>query len=181
MNAINTTIQGGKYKGQVLALPPHTITRAMAEKNRAAIFNTLGDLQGLAILDLFAGGGTLGFEALSRNALKSTFVDKSFKAINVLRKNTTRLGVEKQATVVQKAVEKFLASDSVGEYDVVFVDPPYTDFNISLVESLLHLVKLGGIVVLSCSSKTRFDTPAGVELIKDKIYGDTKITYLRKL
>lgn len=181
MNAINTTIQAGKFKGQTLALPPHNITRAMAEKNRAAIFNALGDVQGLVVLDLFAGGGTLGFEALSRDVVKVTFVEKNAKAAEVIRKNTAQLHVENQVTMVQKPVEKFEESEAAGEYDIVFFDPPYAEFDINLVQNLSYLVKLGGIVVLSCSSKTRFDEPTGFELIKDKIYGDTKITYLRKL
>ncbi len=176
---MKTSILSGEYKGQSLVLPPNSITRAVSEKVRAAIFNTLGDIKGLMVLDLYAGGGTLGFEALSQGAATVVFVDKSKKSVEVIGKNTAELGLREGVTILNQTVEK--AIENPWKFDLVFFDPPYAEFDIGIVEQLADLVELGGIIVLSSSSKTEFDIPTDFELIKSKTYGDTKITYLRKL
>ena len=109
-----------------MLLPPQTITRAVSSKVRASIFNKL-DVEGKRVLDLFAGGGTLGLEAISNGAVEATFVDKSEKAVTVIKKNIKSLGLTTQVKVRKSEVLKF--SDNLGlKYDVIFLDPPYKQF-----------------------------------------------------
>ncbi len=171
-------INSGAYRGQSIQLPPPSITRAVSGKVRSAIFNVV-EVEGCSILDLFAGGGTLGLEALSRGASKVTFVDKSPSAIRVIRNNVKALGLEREATVVSQSVEKF-SLNSTKTFDVVFLDPPYRDFSLALVKTVANLVQLGGILVVSCSIKTNFEVPSEYRDVGQKAYGDTKIIYLQK-
>lgn len=175
---LETKINSGKFKGRILQLPPQSITRAMSGKVRAAIFNKL-EVTGKSVQDLFAGGGTLGFEALSHGAASVTFVDVSSKATREISRNATSLGVESKVKIIKNSVEKFV-TESDNKFDIVLADPPYADFNTILVKRVANLVQLGGILVLSCSSKTQFAVPSQCELITQKTYGDTKISYLRK-
>jgi 16S rRNA (guanine(966)-N(2))-methyltransferase RsmD len=144
---------------------------------RAAIFNKL-DVGGKTILDLFAGGGTLGFEALSNGASFVVFVDSAISSVRVIRQNAIKLGVEQQIEIHKSSFESFR---TVGRcFEIVFMDPPYIAFNVALVKQAANLVQLGGILVVSCSNKSKFETPSEFELLNQKDYGDTKITYLRK-
>ncbi len=175
---ITTRINSGAYRGQSIQLPSQSITRAVSGKVRSAIFNVV-DVGGCSILDLFAGGGTLGFEALSLGASNVTFVDKSLSAIRILRNNVKTLGLEREATVVSQSVEKF-SLNNTKTFDVVFFDPPYRDFSVALVKAVANLVQLGGIIVISCSVKTNFEVPSEYSDAGQKAYGDTKIVYLQK-
>lgn len=174
---LSTSINAGLYRGRLLNLPPQGLTRAVSAKVRGAIFNKL-DVEGKEVLDLFAGGGTLGFEALSMGAQKANFVDKSERAIKVIYGNAEALGVRSQIEINKVDVMKFATNT---KFDIVFMDPPYEDFDVSMVKGVANLVQLGGILVVSCSSKTGLDVPDQYELLDQKKYGDTKITYLRKI
>lgn len=174
---ITTNINSGIYKGRALLLPPQSVTRAISSKVRAAIFNKL-DVGDKTILDLFAGGGTLGFEALSNGASSVVFVDLSASAVKAIRQNAIKLGVEQQTEIHKIKFESFR---TVGRrFEIVFMDPPYVAFDVTLVKQAADLVQLGGILVVSCSSKSKFEAPSDFELLGQKDYGDTKITYLRK-
>lgn len=175
---ITTSINSGIYRGRILQLPPQGITRAISSKVRAAIFNKL-DVNDKTILDLFAGGGTLGYEALSEGASSVVFVDSSLSATKVIKQNSVKLGVESQIEIHKTSFDTF---HLVGRrFEIVFMDPPYTAFDVTLVKQAADLVQLGGILVVSCSSRSKFDAPSEFELLDQKDYGDTKVTYLRKI
>src|SRR5690606_22556531 len=98
-----------------------------SDRVREALFSILGPIDGAAVLDLFAGSGALGLEALSRGAARATFVERAPAALRALRANLTTLGVK--AEVRPRDVRAFLrdASQTGGPYDLVFLDPPYRD------------------------------------------------------
>lgn len=173
----STTINAGLYRGRVLNLPPAGLTRAISQKVRASIFNKL-NVEGKNVLDLFAGGGTLGFEAMSMGARSVVFVDKAQVAVKIIYSNAEALGVRTDIEIIKEDVAKLTITQ---KFDIVFIDPPYVDFDVSLVKSVANLVQLGGILVVSCSNKSIFDAPEQYELLDQKAYGDTKITYLRKI
>jgi 16S rRNA (guanine966-N2)-methyltransferase len=175
---ISTKINSGKYKGRVLALPPQTITRAVSSKVRASIFNKL-EVEGRIVLDIFAGGGTLGFEALSHGASEVTFVDMSDSAIKAIKQNAKSLVAEDRIHIKKLEAKKFM-KDLGLKYDIIFLDPPYKDFNNALVKSASYLLQLGGILVVSCSSKSFVEEPNDAIELDEKNYGDTKIVYLQK-
>ncbi len=176
---LSTRINSGAQKGKILVLPPQTVTRAVTAKVRASIFNKL-DVDGVRVLDLYAGGGTLGFEALSCGASSVTFVDRADKSIEVLKKNAQSLGLTAKASIKKSDVLKYCHNLGL-KYDIVFLDPPYRQFNNTLVKTASNLVQLGGILVVSCSSKSVLSPSDALELIDEKTYGDTKIAYLKKV
>lgn len=115
-------IIAGTAKGHRLVAPERG-TRPLTARTKEAVFSALGQLvEGAAVLDLYAGSGSLGFEAMSRGASSVVFVEKAWPAVKSIVKNRDRLGFE--AEVVGEAVEVFL-KESTDSYDLVFVDPPF--------------------------------------------------------
>lgn len=118
----------GSLGGRRLVAPPGTGTRPTSDRVREAVFSVLGDVAGDAVLDLFAGSGALGIEALSRGAASATFVDSAAGSIAAVRANLGALGV--QAAEVRRADARGFLRDArrAGrQYDLVFLDPPYRD------------------------------------------------------
>ena len=116
---------GGRFGGRPLRAPRGRATRPTPERVREALFSILGPVDGLRVLDLFAGSGALGIEALSRGAAQLTLVDSSQAAAQTIRRNVASLGV--QAEVRRQSVSSFLeqAREAGRDYDLVFLDPPY--------------------------------------------------------
>src|ERR671930_1474239 len=116
----------GRYRGRRLRTPRGHTTRPSAERVREAVFSILGDIEGLSVLDLFAGSGMLGIEALSRGARDCVFVDSDPRAAACIRSNLATLGVT-AAVSVRDAVAyvREAAAAHSDRFDVVFVDPPY--------------------------------------------------------
>jgi len=114
----------GKYKGRNLFLVPGRSTRPTTSFNREVIFSVHQDYEASKVLDLFAGTGSLGLEALSRGASWVDFVEFAPPAISTILKNIELLGVSGDCHLYRKRVESFLA-DSSAKYDIVFLDPPY--------------------------------------------------------
>ncbi len=139
-------IIGGEFKSRRIDFPKTKKTRPMTDKSKETVFNILGGLVfGKHVLDLFAGSGSLGLEALSRGALDVTFVDSADWAIRTIRKNLIQLDLERRAHVVKaealRGIDKFKKS---GKYfSLVFVDPP---FNRGLVKKTLIKLDQSGIV-----------------------------------
>lgn len=118
-------IIAGDFKGRRLARPPASGLRPTSDKLRETLFNILASrVKGARVLDLFAGTGALGLEALSRGAAEAVFVERDPRAIAVMADNIARCGVEERARIVRAAVER--AADRVpGNFDLILADPPY--------------------------------------------------------
>lgn len=133
----------GRLGGRRLSAPKGMATRPTTDRVREALFSVLGDLTDLAVLDLYAGTGALGIEAISRGARRAVFVESSRPAIVALRKNIDDLGVTSQARVLAQPVAR--AIDLIvheGPFDLVLVDPPYALLNEAAV-ALRKLVARG--------------------------------------
>ena len=115
-------VVAGTLGGRRLYTPVGARTRPTADRVREALFSILGPVDGLRVLDLFAGSGALGIEALSRGAASATFVDSSSQAVAAVRRNLEALGVEGE--VGRRDALRWLAG-AEGPYDLVFADPPY--------------------------------------------------------
>ncbi len=118
----------GHLGGRRLGAPPGRTTRPTSDRVREALFSMLGGLDGLAVLDLFAGSGALGIEALSRGARRAVFVERDAGALAALRANLAALGLEEQRAQVRAgdALRALRAAAARAEtYDLVFLDPPY--------------------------------------------------------
>lgn len=118
-------VVGGTLSGRVLRAPPGHSTRPTSEKVRQAIFNILPDVEGARVLDIFAGSGGLGIEALSRGAAHATFVDFDRTALKVLRGNLADLGLEPRAQVLAQDAIAAARRAPDTPWRFVFVDPPY--------------------------------------------------------
>jgi 16S rRNA (guanine966-N2)-methyltransferase len=172
-----TRIVAGSAGGRRLAVPPSG-TRPTAERVREALFNALVagyGLDGARVLDLYAGSGALGLEALSRGAASATFVESDRRALDVLRRNAATVGLA-GAVVVAGAVESVLAGRAATPFDVIIADPPYRE----PVDELLALVVRGGwlapdgVLVLERANRDGVPSPpAELALIRSRRYGDT--------
>ena len=178
-------VVAGEAKGRLLASPPASVTRAATDRVRQSLFGILGPvLGGARVLDLFAGAGTLGIEALSRGAAHATFVERDVAALRVLRANVASTGLSDRARVVGRAVAAFLGSaDAGGPYDVVFCDPPFADVE-GLSATLAHAglrAALAGdaVVVARVLRKHPPEVPAEARLARDKRIGEESLLFLR--
>ncbi|MEY2474651.1 MAG: rRNA (guanine966-N2)-methyltransferase [Actinomycetota bacterium] len=166
-------VVAGTARGRKLVAPKGLDVRPTTERAREAIGNRLtsmGVLANAAVLDLFAGTGALGIEALSRGAAHATFVENAPASLRALDHNLESLGLVAQATVVRADAATFKPSGSV---DIAFIDPPYTWDGWPLLLSKL----VAGVAV--CEARHPIDAPEGWELVRSDRYGTTVITLLR--
>ena len=182
-------ITGGQLKGRPLISAKGSAIRPASDKVRQALFNIIGpDLTGSAVLDLFAGTGAYGFEAISRGAKNAIFVDKSSEALLILKKNISQLGVAEQCQVKQQdlvAGESLKITETDGYFDIVFIDPPYKlGFVVPVLKKVGYsdLLSLGGVVVAETSKEECLPEKSGnLELWQLRRYGSTCLWfYLKK-
>lgn len=184
-----TRIIAGLAGGRRLAVPPRG-TRPTSDRVREAVFNALQarrDLEGARVLDLYAGSGALGLEALSRGAAHVRFVESDRRAAAVLRRNVEALGLGgpggTAAEVTARPAEAVLQGDPGLPYDVVLADPPYALDDGELREVFTALagggwLASGALLVVERSSKTVPPTwPNGVVALTQRRYGDTAVYY----
>ncbi len=174
-------IVGGSLGGRVLRAPAGAATRPTSEKVRQALFNILDDVTGDHVLDLFAGTGALGFEALSRGAASATFIDLARPALNVLRENLATLGVADRATLVAgDAVALAARHVPASPWRIVFVDPPYrTDLAVRAVAALpvVHLAERAVIVIEHDRRNAPPDAVGSLLRTDERRYGDTFLSF----
>ena len=170
-------VVAGRYKGRRLTAPRGSSTRPTQDSVREAVFNLLGPIDGARVIDLYAGSGALGVEALSRGAATATFVESDAAALRAIRSNLELVGA--QAAQVAKAnVASFLAAAARrGEaWDLAFCDPPYRlahRLGPDIGELLPPVLAAEARVV--CESSIRHPLELGLPLLKDRRYGDTVI------
>ncbi|GAA3866210.1 16S rRNA (guanine(966)-N(2))-methyltransferase RsmD [Saccharothrix violaceirubra] len=182
-----TRIVAGVVGGRRLKVPPRG-TRPTSERVREALFNsltTLVDLDGAHVLDLYAGSGALGFEALSRGAVAATFVESDKQAADVLKANARTLALP-GATVLNRTAETAVAVAPAASFDIVFADPPYAVDEVRLGRVLALLVVNGwtapdAVVVVERAARDPEPTwPAGLEPLRTKRYGDTALHWAER-
>jgi 16S rRNA (guanine966-N2)-methyltransferase len=164
-------VVAGIARGRRLAAPPGKETRPTSDRAREALFNALGSLGALedaTVLDLFAGSGALGIEALSRGAAACTFVDSDRRALDVVRANLVTTNLDDAATVVQSDADRFL-DRAVARWDLALLDPPYA---FDGWDALLERLPADLAVVESDRSIT---LPSGWRLVREKRYGTTVV------
>jgi 16S rRNA (guanine966-N2)-methyltransferase len=175
-----TRIVAGTAGGRRLEVPPKG-TRPTSERVREALFSALEaavDLDGALVLDLYAGSGALGLEALSRGAAGATFVETDRRALEVLRRNATGVGLP-GVVVLSGAVEAIVADKAKQPFDVILADPPYAVTNEALTVVLDRIAGGGwlaghGVLVLERATRDgEPDLPDGLTLIRSRRYGDT--------
>ncbi|MEV4318382.1 16S rRNA (guanine(966)-N(2))-methyltransferase RsmD [Actinocrispum sp. NPDC049592] len=177
-----TRIVAGTAGGRRLVVPPRG-TRPTSERVREALFSAIEsrlDLDGAAVLDLYAGSGALGLEALSRGASSVTFVESDRNALAVLRSNVAAVGLP-GASVVPGRVRTVLSAGTSALYDLVLADPPYADDDVPLVlQALVGWTRPGALIVLERAARSAApEWPAAFEALKIRKYGDTALHWAR--
>jgi len=174
----------GEAKGRTLVVPRGGGTRAATDRIRETLFAILEpELEGARVLDLFAGAGTLGIEALSRGATRATFVERGVEAVKALRRNLATTNFADRSEVVVANVVGYLDSRRRGPFDVVFCDPPFADVALAEVtlghEGLRAAVAPGGLVVARVHRKHVPALPASLRAARVKEIGEEKLLLLR--
>lgn len=178
----------GTARGHPLEAPRGRTVRPTADRVREALFSSIGPLvPGARVLDLFAGSGALGIEALSRGAATATLVERDRRAAVVAERNLRRTGLGAHATVVRADAAEFVRHPRGGPFDVVLVDPPYGE-PLPAVYALLGALHDAGalthdatVVVERDRRDATMSTPPPRSLTFDRrrAYGDTVLLYLR--
>jgi 16S rRNA (guanine966-N2)-methyltransferase len=183
-------IVGGRFRGRRLTAPAGRDLRPTSDRAREAAFNILAhgfeiDLEGLELIDVFAGTGAMGLEALSRGAARVTFIDDAQAALDCVRRNAGAVGVARQVTLLKLDATHLPPPPLVAgaPCPLAFLDAPY-DSGLSepALESLAAAgwIAAGSLCTVELSARERFAAPAGFEVADDRHYGAARILFLTK-
>ena len=167
-------VVAGEFRGRRLQAPRGRSTRPTADRVREALFSMLGDVSGARVLDLYAGSGALGIEALSRGAASAVFVERDAAAVAAIRRNLEAVGAG-AADVRRQDVLRFLAA-ATDRFDLVFADPPYDSaprLAGPLSAALPAVLDENALIVTESSRRTPLELT--LPLARERTYGDTRI------
>ncbi len=173
----------GSLGGRRLKAPRGRTTRPTSDRVREALFAMLGTLEDASVLDLFAGSGALGIEALSRGAAHVVFVEREALALSALRENLSALGIDEEAVSVRREDARAAlhrARERKEKYDLIFIDPPYKQAHAltpELSAALPALLNHKARVVVESDKRSPLELPFEVQ--RSRTYGDTLITIHR--
>jgi 16S rRNA (guanine966-N2)-methyltransferase len=170
-------IIAGSHKGHTIHAPRGHDTRPTSDRVRENVFNILGPVDGAAVLDLYAGSGAMGLEALSRGAARAVFVERDGDAVRTIERNLDKLRLS--ATVLRQDAVTALAAEagSGRKYDLVLVDPPYdvyTDIQPKLARYLPSVLSDDGVVVVETDARVEPELPLAERTTRK--YGSVRIT-----
>jgi 16S rRNA (guanine966-N2)-methyltransferase len=168
-------IVAGSRKGARIFAPKGRGTRPTSDRVREAMFAMIGPVDGADVLDLFAGSGALGLEALSRGAASAVLVESDREALRTIERNVAKLGLE-GARIVRADAVRFVERGR-DRYDLVLVDPPYEmveSLRMSLARNLPGLLSEGGTLVVETAADEEFDIP--LPRVASRRHGSTRIT-----
>lgn len=179
-------IVGGALRGRPLAAPRSDSIRPTSDRTREAVFNVLehrfGLPEGARVLDLFAGTGALGIEALSRGAAHCLFIEESAEGRGLIRDNIEAFGLQGRTKIFRRDATRLGDAGTIQPFDLVFADPPYGK---GLGERTLKSAREGGwlkenaLCVVEEATAAAFPPVAGFRVEDERSYGDTTIRYLR--
>jgi 16S rRNA (guanine966-N2)-methyltransferase len=167
-------IISGSRRGHTIQAPPGRATRPTSDRVRENAFNIIGPVDDADVLDLFAGSGALGLEALSRGAARATFVERDAEAVRAIERNLDKLDL--RGTVLRQDALAMIASEAK-KYDLVLVDPPYEmydELEPKLARYLPAVLAEGGVLVVETDARTQPALP--LEERTSRKYGSARIT-----
>ncbi|MFO7573335.1 MAG: 16S rRNA (guanine(966)-N(2))-methyltransferase RsmD [Gaiellaceae bacterium] len=175
-------IVAGSRKGHRIEAPKGVVTRPTSDRVREAVFSILGSVERARVLDLFAGSGAMGLEALSRGAASCSFVERDRRACRVIEANLAKLGLEGGSVLCRdaaRALREMGARSS--RYELVLVDAPYDDwerYERALAEHVPAILEDGGLVVVETAAAVEPALP--LDLVTTRRYGSARITVFSK-
>ena len=181
-------VVGGEFRGRSLAAPRSNAIRPTTDRTREAVFNVLshrfaGRLEGARVLDLFAGTGALGIEALSRGASFALFVEESVEGRGLIRDNVEAFGLQGRCKIFRRDATRLGEVGTMIPFDILFADPPYAK---GLGEKALAAALAGGWLIPGalCVVEEAADRPLatvdGLTLLDRRVYGDTATSFLER-
>jgi 16S rRNA (guanine966-N2)-methyltransferase len=174
-------IVAGSLGGRRFDSPGTSKTHPMSDKMRGALFNILGDIDGLTVLDAFSGSGALAFEALSRGAVSAILIEQDKVAQQAITVNIEALQVGQAAQLIRTSVGAWLRTSEGQLFDLVLCDPPYADPQPTLVMQLVDRLHTTGLLVLSLQASQDPPELPACELLDRRAYGDGSLAFYRKI
>lgn len=174
----------GAAKGRRLLTPKSKRIRPALDQVKESVFNILFDVRDQSVLDLYAGTGSMGIEALSRGAAHATFVDDFISAIALIRKNLERCGFRDRASVIKSPVRAAIRrlSKSGKTFDIIFVDPPYLKNCVNpTLEALAQssVIAPSSIIIVEHHPKEPIEEMEGLKITDSRRYGQTIVSFLK--
>jgi 16S rRNA (guanine966-N2)-methyltransferase len=177
-------IIGGKFKGRVIEAPRGLLSRPPLAIIRESVFNIMGqDAEGKTVLDLFAGSGSMGIEALSRGASRVRFVDASARSVKMIRRNAESLGVTDSCVIVKDDAAGFVQAWDGEGFDLIFVDPPFLSGKATPVLSAMQVssaVSRETVVVVRLHRRETLEVPAGFRVFKERRFGENLVLFIAR-
>ncbi len=179
-------IISGNFKGRKISVPNDIKTRPLKDLTKESIFNILKhsnkfnvEIKNSVVLDLFAGVGSFGIECLSNEAKYVTFVENYNRVLPILKKNLSNLKLNKKYEIIKQNIFTELKLTK-SNYDIIFLDPPYKDKNISgLIDKIfeMNLLNKNGIIITHRNKKTKEKFSKNLSILEEKTYGISKISF----
>lgn len=173
-------IIAGSLGGRTFASPRTHRTHPMSDKVRGALFNALGGIDGLTVLDAFAGSGALSFEAVSRGATSALAIESDRSAQQTIASNIADLHLQDNVKLIKASANAWLTTSDV-TFDLVLADPPYDNLQPNLLHRLLSRVNPDGLFVLSWPGNQELPTFDAAKLVSQKYYGDAQLAFYQKI
>jgi 16S rRNA (guanine966-N2)-methyltransferase len=168
----------GNLGGRQFESPKTFKTHPMSDKARGALFNVLGDVEGLTVLDPFAGTGAFSFEAVSRGAASAIAIEQDKPAQRTIEQNIHALGLAEQVKLIKATANGWLQTNPEAQFDLVLCDPPYNDLQPTLIARLATRIMPDGVFVLSWPDGTALpELP--LALVRHKKYGDATVAFYK--
>jgi 16S rRNA (guanine966-N2)-methyltransferase len=178
---MNVRIIAGEYGGRVLDAPSGERTHPMGERIRGALFNSLGTkVKNARVLDVFAGTGSIGLEALSRGAKAAWFVERDPLAFKIMSANITLVGAGDRAETSKAALGAWVKTYRSEPFSLIFADPPYNRPQDELVEKLFKFLTPNGLLILSHATRHK-PILLKSERVDSRVYGDATLSFFKKL
>ena len=182
-------IIAGDFKGKKILQPKDKLTRPLKDLTKESIFNIINhsnlvniNLKKSNVLDLFSGVGSFGLECISRGALSVTFFENYISAIKVLKLNISSMNIQKKIQIIEKNLFNEGSLESLNQkFEIIFIDPPFKEKKLNyLIEKIynLKLLKKNGLLIIHRHKKKEKQFPKEFKIIKEKIYGISKIIFL---
>ena len=182
-------IISGDFKGKKILQPKDKQTRPLKDLTKESIFNIINhsnliniNLKNSNILDLFSGVGSFGLECLSRGASTVTFFENYINAVKILKLNISSLNINKKARIIEKNVYDEGSLDSLNKkFEIIFIDPPFKEKKLNYLLKKIYKLKIlekNGLIIIHRHKKEEDKFPEEYKIIKEKIYGISKLFFL---
>lgn len=172
----NPKVIAGGAKGAALKFPANA--RPITDRVKQSVFDTLNPyLAGANIVDIYAGSGAMGIEALSRGAERCTFVDNDDEAVELIKQNLITTNLTEQGRVLRKSVDNFLKNFRNQEYNIIFLDPPFKNFDNFELHPFKKIMQPNSILVLKSPAASQLPQLASLPLQHEDTFGTTRIGY----